>query len=90
MAAHHIVHPVPEDVLGFIGELRGNKYSPYTLCLYLTVLRMYFSFLHSHNENGSKVHIYPNICDIAQIKLKRPKKEHTRDRLTSAEIKKLK
>ncbi len=90
MQENHITIPLPDDVLGFIGKLRGTHYSQFTICLYSTVLKMFFAYLDQHVENGHEVHVFPDICKAADIRLKRPKKVHTRDRLTYDEIHRLK
>lgn len=90
MEEEHVSRPTPDDLYGYLGKLRERNYSVYTIQLYFCILKMYFRYLHEHDENGEKVHIYNDLFKVADIHVKRPnRKVHARGALSDTEIKKL-
>lgn len=81
-ASKRIANPTTADVDLFINELRAAKKSPNTIRLYVTVTKLFFSFLAKKGK-------YPDVAaETAPLKL-RKSSTHSKKSLTDAQAKKL-
>jgi len=89
MKGEGIDKPLPDDIHDYLGYLREQRKSVFTIGLYMISLKLFFAYLNQPyvTEGTAPVQVYPDIYSMAAPKLQRPqRKVHYRDKPTNEEI----
>lgn len=85
-----IEKPLPDDIHDYLGYLREQRKSVFTIGLYMISLKLFFAYLNKpYVTEGTACcpTVYPDIYTIADPKLQRPqRKVHVRDKPTDEEV----
>jgi len=84
-----IEKPLPDDIHDYLGYLREQGKSVFTIGLYMISLKLFFAYLNKPyvTEGTAPVQVYPDIYAMAAPKLQRPqRKVHVRDKPTDEEV----
>lgn len=81
-----IDRPVPDDIHEYLGFLKDNQYSVFTVGLYMIALKKFFAYLQQPYKDTEMV-VYKDIYKMADPKVKRPARgTHYRENLTDEAI----